>query len=79
MNSAAAYRYRRSDLLKRYPQTAASKRTGAEQNRNQAVCIMNFHSFSMFDLFDPHPARRIIDDYRDFSKNTAKIAASLSD
>ena len=79
MNSAAVYRYRRSDLLKRYPQTASSKRTGAEQNRNQALCIMNFHSFSMFDLFDPHPARRIIDDHRDFSKNAAKKNSCRTD
>ena len=66
MNSAEAYRYKRNDLLKRYPHAAMSRRSGDEKNRNQALCIMNFRSFSMFDLFDPHPARMIFEDHRNF-------------
>ena len=80
MNSAAAYRYKRSDLLRRYPHAVMSGRPEADQSRSKALCIMNFRSFSMFDLVDPLSSRESIRDSRskDSRKNSHRCL-SLSD
>ena len=49
MSSATASGYRRSVLLGRYAQEDMYRRFKADRNRDQALCIMNFRSFSMFD------------------------------
>ena len=64
MNSAAAYRYRRSDLLSRYPNAPMYTKNGISQNRSQALCIMNFRSFSMFDLAESLSSRKMISSHK---------------
>ena len=60
MNSAAAYCDKRSDFFRRYPPAAMSAGTRTDQNRSQALCIMNFRSFSMFDHAEPLSSRKKI-------------------
>ena len=57
-----------------------SGRPEADQSRSKALCIMNFRSFSMFDLVDPLSSRESIRDSRskDSRKNSHRCL-SLSD